>query len=48
MRTRSLVEQLVDVLERNFADDQFSWVLGPDQRVAPSRAVAGTRACKPS
>ena len=27
-----LVEQLVDVLERNFADDKFSWVLGPDQR----------------
>jgi polyphosphate kinase len=27
-----LVEQLVDVLERTFADDQFSWVLGPDQR----------------
>jgi polyphosphate kinase len=27
-----LVEQLVDVLERNFSDDRFSWVLGPDQR----------------
>jgi polyphosphate kinase len=24
--------QLDDVLERNFADDTFSWILGPDQR----------------
>ena len=28
----ALVDQLLDVLERNFADDRFSWVLGPDQR----------------
>jgi len=27
-----LVDQLVDVMERTFADDSFSWVLGPDQR----------------
>jgi polyphosphate kinase len=27
-----LADQLVDVLERNFADDTFSWILGPDQR----------------
>jgi polyphosphate kinase len=28
----ALADQLVDVLEANFADDCFSWLLGPDQR----------------
>ena len=27
-----LVDQLVEALELTFEDDQFSWVLGPDQR----------------
>jgi polyphosphate kinase len=27
----ALVETLVDILDRNFADDRFSWVLGADQ-----------------
>ncbi|HEV3213015.1 MAG TPA: polyphosphate kinase 1 [Acidimicrobiales bacterium] len=36
-----LVEQLDDVLERNFADDRFSWVLGPDQRWRRRESVAG-------
>jgi polyphosphate kinase len=37
----ALVDQLVDVLERNFADDRFSWVLGPDQRWRRRESVAG-------
>jgi polyphosphate kinase len=36
-----LVEQLVDVLERNFADDTFSWILGPDQRWRRREMVLG-------
>jgi polyphosphate kinase len=36
-----LVDQLVDVLERNFADDRFSWVLGPDQRWRRRETVEG-------
>jgi polyphosphate kinase len=36
-----LVEQLDDVLERNFADDLFSWVLGPDQRWRRRETVSG-------
>ena len=36
-----LVDQLVDVLERNFADDRFSWVLGPDQRWRRRETVVG-------
>jgi polyphosphate kinase len=36
-----LVEQLVDVLERNFADDKFTWVLGPDQRWRRRETVLG-------
>jgi polyphosphate kinase len=39
-----LVEQLVDVLERNFADDRFSWVLGPDQRWRRRETVNGRSA----
>ena len=35
------VDQLVDVLERDFADDRFSWVLGPDQRWRRRETVAG-------
>jgi len=37
----ALVDQLVDVLERNFADDRFSWVLGPDQRWRRRETEAG-------
>jgi polyphosphate kinase len=37
----ALVDQLVDVLERNFADDRFSWELGPDQRWRRRETVAG-------
>jgi polyphosphate kinase len=37
----ALVDQLVDVLERNFVDDRFSWVLGPDQRWRRRESVAG-------
>jgi polyphosphate kinase len=36
-----LVEQLVDVLERNFEDDTFSWILGPDQRWRRRETVLG-------
>ena len=36
-----LVEQLLDVLERNFADDRFSWALGHDQRWRRRETVAG-------
>jgi polyphosphate kinase len=36
-----LVEQLVDVLERNFADDTFSWILGADQRWRRRESVLG-------
>jgi polyphosphate kinase len=37
----TLVDALVDVLERNFADDRFSWVLGPDQRWQRRETVVG-------
>jgi polyphosphate kinase len=36
-----LVTQLVDVLERNFADDSFSWVLDADQHWVRRECVEG-------
>jgi len=36
-----LAQQLVDALERTFADDSFSWVLGPDQRWRRLEAITG-------
>ena len=35
-----LVDQLIDVLERVFADDRFSWTLGADQRWRRREPVA--------
>ena len=44
----ALVDQLVDVLERNFADDRFTLGARSRPALASSRAVAGSQRRRPS